>query len=48
MIRDVREKDFKAIAEIYNHYIRHTVVTFEEIEIDQNLAGPVDLRYRGG
>ncbi|MDH4275050.1 MAG: GNAT family N-acetyltransferase [Gammaproteobacteria bacterium] len=25
--------DSAAIAEIYNHYIRHTVVTFEEVEI---------------
>jgi len=25
--------DSAAIAEIYNHYIRHTVVTFEELEI---------------
>ena len=36
MIRDADEKDFKAIAEIYNHYIRATVVTFEECEIDQS------------
>ena len=35
MIRDAQEKDFKAIAEIYNYYIRHTVITFEENEIDQ-------------
>lgn len=35
MIRDVLEGDFKAISEIYNHYISHTVVTFEEREIDQ-------------
>ena len=36
MIRDAQQNDFNAIAEIYNHYIRHTVVTFEESEIDQS------------
>ena len=35
MIREAQEKDFKAIAEIYNYYIRHTIITFEESEIDQ-------------
>ncbi len=36
MIRDAQENDFSAISEIYNHYIRNTVVTFEESEIDRN------------
>lgn len=35
MIRDALESDSKAISEIYNHYICHTVVSFEEHEIDQ-------------
>lgn len=34
MIRDAEGKDFNVISEIYNHYIRHTVITFEESEID--------------
>lgn len=36
MIRDAHENDFETIAEIYNHYVRATVVTFEESEIDQS------------
>ena len=34
MVRNVRSEDAKAIAEIYNHYILNTVVTFEETEVD--------------
>lgn len=34
MIRDALATDSPAIAEIYNHYIRNTVITFEEKEID--------------
>lgn len=30
MIREASEEDAQAIANIYNHYIRNTVVTFEE------------------
>ena len=30
MIRPARASDTEAIARIYNHYIEHTVVTFEE------------------
>lgn len=30
MIRDVRHEDATQIAEIYNHYVLNTVVTFEE------------------
>lgn len=33
VIRDAQERDSKALAAIYNHYIRHTVVTFEEVEL---------------
>lgn len=41
MIRDAQEGDFKAIADIYNHYIRHTVVTFEEDDVT-----PADMAAR--
>ena len=34
MVRKVRSEDAKAIADIYNYYILHTVVTFEESEVD--------------
>ena len=36
LIRDAQENDFSTISEIYNHYIRHTIITFEENEIDRN------------
>ena len=35
MVRPVQLKDAAAIVEIYNYYILHTVVTFEEITIDK-------------
>ena len=34
MIREAEKKDFSAIVEIYNYYIRSTVISFEEDEID--------------
>lgn len=34
MLRNVTLADALAIAEIYNHYIRETIFTFEEIEVD--------------
>lgn len=34
MIRNVIKEDLSAICGIYNYYIRHTIVTFEEQEID--------------
>lgn len=34
MIRPVKPADFAAMAEIYNHYIQHTIVTFEMEPID--------------
>ncbi|APZ43568.1 arsinothricin resistance N-acetyltransferase ArsN1 family B [Acidihalobacter ferrooxydans] len=34
MIRPVHDADASAIADIYNHYIRDTVISFEETEID--------------
>ncbi|MFT3931626.1 MAG: GNAT family N-acetyltransferase [Spongiibacteraceae bacterium] len=33
MIRDAVEADSKAISEIYNYYIRNTVITFEEQDV---------------
>ncbi|MEM9026710.1 MAG: N-acetyltransferase family protein [Verrucomicrobiota bacterium] len=33
-VRSIRESDAPAFARIYNHYIRETLVTFEEEEID--------------
>jgi len=41
MIRDVIPADTIAIAEIYNHYILNTAVTFEEVEIN-----PSDISAR--
>lgn len=34
MIRAASATDADAIAGIYNHYIRDTVITFEEVEVD--------------
>lgn len=34
LIRPATAKDTKAVVEIYNHYIQHTLVTFEEDVID--------------
>lgn len=34
MIREVKSEDAEAIADIYNYYIDHTIVTFEETSID--------------
>lgn len=34
MLRNVNFADASAIAEIYNHYVRETVITFEETEVD--------------
>lgn len=40
-IRPIGDADHAAVAGIYNHYIRETVVTFEEVEID---AGEIARR----
>lgn len=34
MIRNVKRSDAGRIAEIYNYYIKHTIITFEEETID--------------
>lgn len=33
MIRQCTTADAAAICEIYNHYVRHTVITFEEVPV---------------
>ncbi len=35
MIREVNEKDAVQISNIYNHYIKNSVITFEETETDE-------------
>jgi L-amino acid N-acyltransferase YncA len=34
IIRDCEEADINSVAQIYNHYIKHTSITFEEMEIN--------------
>lgn len=34
MLRKVSLKDASAIAEIYNHYVHETIITFEETEVN--------------
>ncbi len=41
MLRDVRADDAFSISEIYNHYVQHTPITFEEIPVT-----PDDMRAR--
>jgi phosphinothricin acetyltransferase len=43
MIRNVLLSDAGRIAEIYNHYIEHTIITFEEDKID---AGEIERRIK--
>ena len=40
-IRDATPHDAGRIATIYNHFVRETIVTFEEVEID---AGEIARR----
>jgi L-amino acid N-acyltransferase YncA len=42
IIRDCENNDVDAIAHIYNHYIKHTTITFEEVEINPTeMAGRI-------
>jgi phosphinothricin acetyltransferase len=41
MLRDARPDDASSISEIYNHYVQHTPVTFEETPV-----APDDMRAR--
>ena len=34
IIRDFGDADVDSIARIYNHYIKNTTITFEEVEIN--------------
>lgn len=44
MIRLVELRDIPALCEIYNHYVEHTVATFEELTVsEQELAHRVSL-----
>jgi phosphinothricin acetyltransferase len=43
MIRNVLLSDAARIAEIYNYYIEHTIITFEEDQID---AGEIERRIK--
>jgi phosphinothricin acetyltransferase len=43
LIRPAETADAAAICEIYNHYIEHTVVTFEEVLLT---AGDIDKRLQ--
>jgi phosphinothricin acetyltransferase len=49
MIRVVTVDDVAALAEIYNHYIENTVITFEEEPVDANdMARRIEKVQRGG
>ncbi len=41
MLRNAHPDDASSISEIYNHYVRHTPITFEEIPV-----APGDMRSR--
>lgn len=41
MIRDVQTHDAEAICSIYNHYVQHSVITFEE-----QLVSPLEMQSR--
>jgi phosphinothricin acetyltransferase len=43
MIRPVNAGDARAITEIYNYYIEHTVITFEEVPVS---PGEMEKRIR--
>ena len=47
MIRDAGEKDGASVARIYNHYIKDTVVTFEETAVsDVEMSGRIGRRAK--
>ena len=35
MVRSVKIEDAEAICEIYNYYVEHTIVTFEEVSVSR-------------
>jgi phosphinothricin acetyltransferase len=43
MIRKISTSDSEAIAEIYNHYIKNTIITFEEKEVSpDDISGRIE------
>lgn len=49
MIREANESDSEAIVAIYNHYIRNSVATFEEDEINSaEMAARIEKVVRAG
>ncbi len=45
MIRSVQPQDIATITSIYNHYIEHTAVTFEEVKIDEHEMNQRVIKY---
>ena len=37
MIRDIHDRDIDRVTQIYNHYIRSTLISFEKSEIDSSI-----------
>ena len=49
MIRSASHKDASQIAEIYNHYIEHTTISFEETPVDTSIISQrMDTVQRSG
>lgn len=49
IIRTVQSSDSDAIAAIYNHYVRHTTITFEEDNVSQTvMAERIDYLAKSG
>ena len=49
MVRDVQQQDAQAICDIYNHYITHTVITFEESTVNaQDIATRISSVEQSG
>jgi phosphinothricin acetyltransferase len=49
MIRPIQSHDIQAVADIYNHYIIHTTVSFEEQPVTaEELAGRIDKIRQAG
>lgn len=49
MIRDSRPDDAEALARIFNHYIRESIITFAETETSpEDIARDMEMRVRSG
>ena len=45
MIRPVEPRDYRRVAAIYNHYIEHSIATFEEVTFDdQQMAQRIEQK----